>query len=367
MISPRRFHQAVLLPNGKVLVVGGLQNTDRLSSAELYDPVTGKWTAAGTTRVYGDLFTAVTLLPNNTVLVAGGTTNSSPVADLFDPATGAWTPAQPPKAIHFYPTSTLLANGKVLLGTDGTPEIFDPTTGQWTITPNLNHGRDTQKAALLPDGRVLIAGGYTATGPNVTGLASAELYDAGLGSSNSWQSQIVSVTSPLGIGANLIVTGSGFRGISEGSGGNSQDSSTDYPLVQLRSIESGQTTFLLTTNWSANSFSSLPVCNFPPGYALVTVLVNGIQSTSSIVNISVPAPVITTLTNTRALTNGSFQFTFTNNPGALFGVLASTDLTLPTTNWTALSGVTESAPGQFQFNDPQATNSGQRFYQLFAP
>jgi hypothetical protein len=66
------------------------------------------------------------------------------------------------------------------------------------------------------------------------------------------------------------------------------------------------------------------------------------------------------------LTNG-FQFTFTNSVGALFGVLTTTNLALPLSNWTALGGVTEIAPGQFQFTDPQATNGGRRFYRAFAP
>jgi hypothetical protein len=53
--------------------------------------------------------------------------------------------------------------------------------------------------------------------------------------------------------------------------------------------------------------------------------------------------------------------------GALFGVLTTTNLALPLSNWTALGGVTEIAPGQFQFTDPQATNGGRRFYRAFAP
>jgi hypothetical protein len=201
---------------------------------------------------------------------------------------------------------------------------------------------------------------------NINYLFSTELYDVGLGFSNSWQPRITSLTSPLNLGGNLVVTGSQFRGISGGSGGNSQDSSADYPLVQLRSIESGQTVFLLTTNWSTNSFTSLPVWNFPPGYALATVFVNGIQSTSSVVNISVPVPTVATLASPQKLTNG-FQFAFTNSVGALFGVLATTNLSLPLTNWTALGGVTEISPGQFQFTDPQAMNNLQRFYRAYSP
>ena len=99
---------------------------------------------------------------------------------------------------------------------------------------------------------------------------------------------------------------------------------------------------------------------------LATVFVNGIQSTSRVVNVSVPVPVSAPLDEPVSLTNG-FQFTFTNSVGALFGVLATTNLSLPLTNWTALGGVTEISPGRFQFTDPQATNGGQRFYKVYSP
>jgi hypothetical protein len=103
----------------------------------------------------------------------------------------------------------------------------------------------------------------------------------------------------LSLGSTFVVIGSQFRGVPEGWCGNSKDSSADYPLVQLRSIESGQTTYLLSTNWSTNSFTSLPAWNFPPGYALATVFVDGMPGTSSIVSISVPVPAATTLTEAK--------------------------------------------------------------------
>jgi hypothetical protein len=264
---------------------------------------------------------------------------------------------------------TLLPNGKVLVasGFDGnsdisSAELYDPSTGAWTTTGSLNAGRTSHAATLLPNGKVLVTGGDDGTGS----LASTELFDVGLGFTTSWQPQIATATSPLNLGDSLAITGSQFRGISEGSSGNSQDSSADYPLVQLRNMANEQTVFLLTTNWSTNSFASLPVWNFPPGYALATVFVNGIQSTSSVVNISVPVPISTTLTSPQKLTNG-FQFTFTNSVGALFGVLTTTNLALPLSNWTVLGGVMEIAPGQFQFTDPQATNGTRRFYRAYAP
>jgi hypothetical protein len=67
------------------------------------------------------------------------------------------------------------------------------------------------------------------------------------------------------------------------------------------------------------------------------------------------------------LTDGSFQFSFSSRPALSVGLLATTDPTLPLSNWTALSGVTEISPGQFQFTDLQATNSPQRFYRVRSP
>jgi len=67
------------------------------------------------------------------------------------------------------------------------------------------------------------------------------------------------------------------------------------------------------------------------------------------------------------LANGASQIIFNQTPGASFTVLTATNVSLPLSNWTVLGVATEIAPGQFQFNDPQATNSAQRFYRLRSP
>jgi hypothetical protein len=265
----------------------------------------------------------------------------------------------------------LLRDGKVLVfggeGTSGlnlsSAELYDPTTGTWTRTPQFVVHADGIAASLLPNGMVLGAGGYGFYGP--TNLC--ELYDPGLGASLAWQPRIAMSSSLVGPGSILTLTGSGFRGISEGSGGNcTQDSSTDYPVVQLRSVETGRTVFVSSTNWSTNSFVSAPLPAFPTGYALATVFVNGIPSTSSFVLVAA-TPMAIRLANFAVLPGGAVQFGFTNTPGALFTVLTSTNLSLSLSNWAVLGGVPEISDGVFQFTDTQAMSYHQRYYRVRSP
>ena len=214
--------------------------------------------------------------------------------------------------------------------------------------------------ALLPDGMVLAPGGNG-------GGSTVELYDAGLAFDAGWQPQIGTITSPLVLGGSLTLTGSRFRGISGASGGNGQDSASDYPLVQLRNLDNGQTLFLLATNWSTNTFTSMPVSGLPPGYSLATVFVNGIPSVGSILKVSSPVPIPPILTGVTKQSDGSLRFTFTNISGASFHALATTNVALALSNWATVGAVTETASGQYQFIDLQATNILRRFYRVRSP
>ena len=123
---------------------------------------------------------------------------------------------------------------------------------------------------------LLLAGGYFYSEP----LQTAELYDIGLDFKDSWRPQISSAR----FSNSLRLTGSLFQGISQASGGNTADSSTNYPIVQLRSIDSSQVAFLPVDprqGWSDTSFTSQRAKNLPLGPALVTVFTNGIPSVST--------------------------------------------------------------------------------------
>ena len=175
------------------------------------------------------------------------------------------------------------------------------------------------------------------------------------------------MTSPLDLGSSFELSGSGFRGLSEASGtASSQNSPSDCPVVQLRSLESSQIQFLSSTNWSTNAFIGLPVTNFPPGWALATVFANGIPSAGSFLLVG-PKPSLVILTNPIRLLDATFRFTFTNTPGALFTVLAATNPALSLSNWIDLGAPSEVSDGQFQFTDSQAAHYPERLYRVRSP
>ena len=309
--TARDGHTATLLPSGKVLVVGGSDGFHSyLSSAELYDPATGTWMPTGSLATARELHTA-TLLPSGKVLVAGGLGFGVPdptylsSAELYDPASGIWTATGSLATTRDYHTATLLPSGKVLVagGFHGTSfptsvELYDPAAGSWTATGSLNKPRYQHTATLLSSGKVMVAGGYN---DNNFFMSSAELYDQGLGFDSNWQPLLTTISpSILPSGSALTASGSRFKGISEASGGNGQNSPSNYPLVQLLSLANEQTLFLLadpTTGWSDSSFTSTPITlmttsssGFPIGHALVTVFTNGIPSQSQFVVGATPTP-----------------------------------------------------------------------------
>ena len=166
-------HVAAVLKDGKVLVAGGRGSNGSNAAAALFDPATGKWTAAGTMAAGREEATATTL-PDGRVLVAGGVqTGASGLnylasAEIFDPATGKWSVTGPMAKGRAAYSAALLKTGKVLVagGISGghdplitSAELYDPATGSWSSTAAMPNGRAETPAVTLTDGTVLIAGG----------------------------------------------------------------------------------------------------------------------------------------------------------------------------------------------------------------
>jgi hypothetical protein len=99
-VGPRDFHTATLMQDGKVLAAGGETTSiccHDQASAALYESASGNWTFTGSLKTPRDSHTA-TLLPNGKVLVVGGRNNTTEFGDqrlasaeLYDPASGTWT------------------------------------------------------------------------------------------------------------------------------------------------------------------------------------------------------------------------------------------------------------------------------------
>ncbi len=183
MNQTRQSHTATLLQDGTVLVTAGAPTTQ--STAEIYDPRTGTFTFTGSLAVGRSRFPAV-LLPDGQVLVIGGVMSSgirTAACEIYNPQTGAWSPRAPMNVVRGQHTATLLRDGRVLVVGGSTAanvytnsvEIYDPGLDTWTLVQPLNESRGDHTATLLNDSRVLVAAGN-----RTTVLQTAEIYDVGL-------------------------------------------------------------------------------------------------------------------------------------------------------------------------------------------
>lgn len=180
MHYPRSGHKAVLLQDGRVLIVGGGRK-----EAEIYDPKTKKFYLTGKMLKQHGTFTA-TLLNNGNVLITG----YSKETELFDPKTETFKLAGNLNYPKNYHTATLLQDGRVLIvggqliDTEKDynhqkfkfaeySEIYNPNTGKFEKVSKLNIPRSRHASILLNNGNVLVVGGITYN----ERLSSAEIYD----------------------------------------------------------------------------------------------------------------------------------------------------------------------------------------------
>ena len=159
MNTSRSGHMATLITSGPlsgmVLVAGGSRScwVHPISSAELYDPSIGVWSFTGSMTIarYWD-HPSPTTLPDGSILIVGGT-NCCPYhwfnkAESYDPVSQTWTP-----------------------------------TSAKTTTAN-------EATILLPDGRVLVAGGVSGTQPTAVNVATAELFDSFCGNMGGYSEHV---------------------------------------------------------------------------------------------------------------------------------------------------------------------------------
>jgi len=190
MIDPRHQFTATLLVDGQVLVLGGGGEAySSRTSAELYDPGTGTFARTGSMAKARWLHTATRLVDGRVLIAGGRSPNDRTLAsvEIYDPASGSFSTVGPLAESRQQHTATLLADGRVLIAGGYTQdqdswnvlastEIFDPVTEHFVSAGPMGDARQRAVAALLDDGRVLVAGGTGIGTEDLVLLNSAVLY-----------------------------------------------------------------------------------------------------------------------------------------------------------------------------------------------
>jgi hypothetical protein len=195
MKSTRALHSATLIGSGplagQVLIAGGVSDESggEVTTAELYDPATGQFSATGAMATPREEHTATWLDPvfvkgslAGKVLIAGGgeIASATDTAEIFDPQTGSFSPAGAMTTRRTLHVAALLTTGDVLIagGQSGegsfpiTAELFDPGKAAFLATGPMSNVHIGGTATVLGNGRVLVAGGRSNFG---------DLYDPGAG------------------------------------------------------------------------------------------------------------------------------------------------------------------------------------------
>jgi N-acetylneuraminic acid mutarotase len=193
--TSRDGHTATLLPNGTVLVAGGELNGQAENSSEVYSASTLSWSAVGNLNVARNNASAV-VLPSGSAIVMGGCTGNCQGAttassEIYTAVSRSWTSTGNMVSPRAYFGAVLLSTGKVLVAGGCTAfnangcsavtaraELYDPNAGTFSATGSMAVARGSFSLTVLPNGKVLAAGGETAA---ADGLSSCELYDPNTG------------------------------------------------------------------------------------------------------------------------------------------------------------------------------------------
>ncbi len=326
MAQARGAHAAVLLGDGRVLVASGFDGSGEVHGAELYDPATGTWSLAAPPLVPRH-YASLNLLPDGLAMLAGGWTDTGATAhaELYDPVANTWTAtgtmgfARAGAMGAPMARATVLPSGLVLMagGSDGMrdaqpdAELYDRTTGLWTTDGSMGAGRENGTAHLLPDGDVLLTGGFAQT-PSTTFYASVERYTPDVPAGPAPVVDAVPLLQRAGMA--LTLTGAGFTGAS----------GTSTPQLHLQRVENGAIRLWSPASHTDAVFTSPPLGTLPAGLYMARVVVDGIPSAAQLVRFTTPVGM-------PAATPGNAQATVSwpphpgtgGNPPAGYAVTAS--------------------------------------------
>lgn len=244
---------ALLMANGEVLAIGQ-------QKAATYNFTTTRWSATAAPPLVLTDDSRLVNLANGTVLLTGGANYNYLVAAsgfpyvglpsveamTYDPHTGTWTKQAKMHEQHRQHSMNALADGRVLVAggrtralspngaefTVANTEIYDPATNGWAGAAPMHQPRYDHQAVLLPDGRVLVAGGSYAetkgTVVTVTTLNSAEIYNP---QSDTWETIAPMATPRVGYSLTILLDGTV---LAVGGAGSALTSAERYDPDQQR-------------------------------------------------------------------------------------------------------------------------------------
>jgi hypothetical protein len=179
---PRAAHAAVLLPDGRVFLAGGMVEdwaspyVQVTASAEIYDPDTETSTPVADMSVPRAIFGAA-LLDQGRVLVAGGVdAGFQPVstAEVFDPATGAWSDPFPLSGMKGWTSAIGIGSGRAMVVSNGMVAVCGPSAcSEARVLPAY---REIPCLALVGSDRIFVSGDSLAAADRETDVCDLSGY-----------------------------------------------------------------------------------------------------------------------------------------------------------------------------------------------
>jgi N-acetylneuraminic acid mutarotase len=248
MDLPRAVHTATCLPDGRVLVAGGRKDgVEALSSTELYDPTANRWSPGPSMGVARGKHTA-TLLPDGRILVAGGRSRppsagtSLSSAEIYDPASGRWIPTGAMATARAFHTGTDLGNGSVLLvGGLISPEVYSSKAEvfHYNRRPRADAGPDLAFECTGAPGVLVTLDGTGSVDPDADLLTYT--WSGTFGRADG---AVVTLTLPLGVHLITLTVDDGWgRGASDTVVVTVQDTQRPQLLGVVDSLQVEQTSW----------------------------------------------------------------------------------------------------------------------------
>lgn len=184
MAFPRWYGTATTLPDGRVLATSGNDASgNRISLPEIYDPVADTWTTLTGANRAQDLYPFVYVLPNGTLYEAG---TGADTWYLNTGGTGSWT-AGPVNAFgtsNYSESGALYAPGKIIRSGGGNPALnrtaiidMNAASPTWKETAGMAFPRRRHNMVVLADGSVITVGGTRQADDVAAAVLEAEIWD----------------------------------------------------------------------------------------------------------------------------------------------------------------------------------------------